>query len=774
MSLVKLTEDRFERFTLVTNPKRTFVSSSASGPTGSVRVFARENRILKETENYLSGGIGPFDETLGVEADLQAVKNATTSALANTLQDYMDAVSDEPLSAKRGKELNIKRLTPSYQIDRDYLRKPALLNVTMPYYRSRYDNMDFSYTNYNALNFFTSSNVPSDSAIIYPGTTASGSNTTLYHPSGAFTLDFQINPRYTTDGELEEFHAGTILHLSSTIAVSLVTGSRRDKFNRPSSFRVLLQLKHSADVDPSEINLSTANNSRVYPEDLVFVSDDNALTLGSWHHVAVRWGTDLQNAGSGSFVIDRKVRGEFNVPSSSIATTGNSLLFVGNYYDAPSTSVPERFFNSTIQSDEGLKLLWSGSLDPQSFTFTHPLNAEIHDIKMYNTYRDISQIRSSSAKGTSELDELLFYLPVHFTRESPRRLRYITQFEKETKTTFDPFNVSLAFQVAGHEINVEGFVRDFVTGDYPRLYNLTGTVHSSDTTLSASDKLYTDENFRKRNLTILPCDNGKFIPDFQLLASGTTSSRVVSGSAVEKFQSDLGGLDLKSITLRNLLSDDVLQTAVSGQLESEVYGASPEAPWIPVGEVPTVFQRTRDSDSNQITIFNVPSVFYGRRILPGSVILTDNDITGSAGKVSINLRDNGKGSLYRADASGSHSQWNSVGNVFYNEGVILLKSPHLNFFGKHSFRMEFKGERKVFVSNISVPADAATINSSSNPTYTALSASANANDEDSKFVYITNLTFHDNNLNVIARTSLAQPIVKRSSDRIVFKVKMDW
>jgi len=56
MSLVKLTEDKFERFTLVTNPPRTF-SSSSLGVTGSVNLFARENRILKESETYFSSSL---------------------------------------------------------------------------------------------------------------------------------------------------------------------------------------------------------------------------------------------------------------------------------------------------------------------------------------------------------------------------------------------------------------------------------------------------------------------------------------------------------------------------------------------------------------------------------------------------------------------------------------------------------------------------------------------------------------------------------------------
>ena len=41
-------------------------------------------------------------------------------------------------------------------------------------------------------------------------------------------------------------------------------------------------------------------------------------------------------------------------------------------------------------------------------------------------------------------------------------------------------------------------------------------------------------------------------------------------------------------------------------------------------------------------------------------------------------------------------------------------------------------------------------------------------------VIITGINFHDDNLNVVARSQLAQPIVKRSEDRFLFRTKIDW
>ena len=68
------------------------------------------------------------------------------------------------------------------------------------------------------------------------------------------------------------------MHLSSTFAISLVTGSRRDEFGYPSAFRIMLQLSHSADVSPSLVtyNKNSSSGSRKddanYPNNLIFLS----------------------------------------------------------------------------------------------------------------------------------------------------------------------------------------------------------------------------------------------------------------------------------------------------------------------------------------------------------------------------------------------------------------------------------------------------------------------------------------------------------------------
>ena len=130
--------------------------------------------------------------------------------------------------------------------------------------------------------------------------------------------------------------------------------------------------------------------------------------------------------------------------------------------------------------------------------------------------------------------------------------------------------------------------------------------------------------------------------------------------------------------------------------------------------------------------------------------------------------------LFRsANSNSPNCTWNAVGTIYYNEGIIAIKSPHLYFFGKENFEVSFKGEQNIHVLKLDVVAPVNHLNSSSNPTFIKVPSTLNANEYDSNFVYITGINFHDDNLNVVMKTQLAQPIMKRHSDKIAFRVKYD-
>ena len=835
MSVIRVTKNDVETFTLVTTPSRSYTSSSTVGSQGSVKVFPRRSSIEKDsdktfffndTQNSALVDFN-FESTAKGIRDAVRTKRKIGQSVFNDVQNYLSYVSGTV--PKKIETLDIERFTPTTRLTKYTLIKNNVKDVLMPYYRVGSPHSHWAYTNYHSLNFFKAFEeaqdfVPPDSVLLYPNsydsdiTGSAGYFSGSYCLNDAFTFDFYINPRYNQK-QSGHFKAGTIFHLSSSYAVSLVTGSLKDYNGNPDGFRLQLQLSHSADYAPS------AANPGAYPYNLIFLSDDNALRYNNWHHVVIRWGTTSINYGTGSFIIDGVNRGNFVIPSGTISSlsTANALnpdvLCIGNYYEGRNygTSAQSLFFGVRPARRDGLDQLTSDDVQdlPTTFQFRHPLQAEVHDLTIRRYFLSDREMLATGSRGIG-LDakvkkNIAFYVPPFFVENTTVK-RYVgdhggilqTPFFEIDGSTDDPFNVAMSFGVNGHYINLDNFVKDFATDRFPRLLNLTASTINYTTTAQEANKfLYDSALVKKRNLTILPCDDGNFDPNYELLAAETSRN---------KFSDPNGSVDYSYINLDNLITTASLENGgvSAGAPEdyvAQMYGPNPETPGvepglayksyiaavtaslaaatqdadfdrgIQKGAPLTIYQRTLDPSSNQVTFFNISNLYYGKRILPGSFEIKDSSLSGSHGSVSITLRDDSMGNLYRADSLTSHATQNSVGNIFYDEGVVVVKSPHLYFFGKNQYEISFKGVQNIYSTKYEIVAPAGLLNSSSNSSYIEnadkLKASGDPLDTDT-FVYISGLNFHDENMNVVAKARLAQPIIKREGDKILFKVAFDY
>jgi len=88
--------------------------------------------------------------------------------------------------------------------------------------------------------------------------------------------------------------------------------------------------------------------------------------------------------------------------------------------------------------------------------------------------------------------------------------------------------------------------------------------------------------------------------------------------------------------------------------------------------------------------------------------------------------------------------------------------------------MSFKGEQNLHVLRLETLAPQNYLNSSSNPSFMPVASTARPNEPDPNFVYITGINYHDDNLNVVMKTQLAQPMMKRHSEKLLFRVKFDF
>lgn len=782
MSIARLNPDDFETFTLETNPKRTYTSSSLYGVTGAVNLYAIRSDSFKDVHpsSYFSASFFNDHNIDGLRKDVQDASLAGTN-IFNSLTTYIDGVTAQQSSLRQQQQLNIYRFEPPFKFNTNTGRKLTVINSLMPHYRSIYPMANFSYVNYHCLNFYTASNVPSDSVFLYPNPPRPGdSSITDYGVSGSFSFDFWIKPKYTVDEVDGAYRPGCLLHLTNSYAITLHSGSSKDVNGRPDAFKLLLQVSGGTNVAPDAVTTLT---------DYTFFSADNALSLNEWSHVTIRWGGSNYNYGSGSFIINDVNKGNFVITSAmALGISGAglipdpSVLCVGNYYQGVNDNTTNSlhwFFGGGTAIREGLYDFMSGDdsqYEPISYLFNYPLNAEIHELKIYERYLNTNEITTLSTKGAKLETDLRFYLPPFFTEESPIRTYIngeggvpVTPFFTKDGTTGHPFASELAFGCGGHFINLENYVRDFATGRYPRLLNLTSSLYNQtmNTALSANTILYSTGSNVKRQYTILPNDNGSFYPNFDLL-------RLLGGTS---FVDDLGVYSPGLISLRNMITesypDHVLSedNAITIDMQG---GNNPDNTGAIPGSGLTIYNRTRDPSSNQVVLFDISNMFYGNRIKPLSFVLTDIDMSGSDGKIKLTIRDDGNGNLYRADADGAHPTWASIGNIFYDEGVILLKMPQLYFFGSKQYECTFEGMQNIHVLSINAYARPMQLITSSYMNYQTGSIEDLANVDDPNYVFISEVLLHDDNLNVIGRTKIAQPVLKRSAEKFKFVIKMDF
>tara|TARA_A100001011_G_scaffold399016_1_gene505786 strand:- start:11981 stop:14461 length:2481 start_codon:yes stop_codon:yes gene_type:complete len=826
MSLFKLDKTYFDTFKVLTKPVRSFASSSAGGAVGSVRVFPQTSLGMKDLKSdmtvEISGSEAPNADSLmavyqaiGEEFNVSSSNPDFTSGFG-LLENYMEKVNSASVSAKMQKQVEILRFEPSFKFTSDTLRKRVIESVLFPYYRVQYgSSCNWAFSNYHSLNFFTTDptleeqySVPTGSVLIYPASSSNFIQST-YLPSGAFSFEFYINPRYSNFSPGGTYQAGTLFHMSSSYAVSLVSGSSVGPDGLTNGFRLLLQLSHSADIPPSSCSLGVVTPSGTNNHDLVFSSSDNSLLLNNWHHCCIRWGGTTTQNGTGSFVIDNIERGTFSIPSSSkIQQTqwyadnpAPNALFVGNFYEGQNNQdvgldsganedYITQFFHPAVAYRDGIQNFYPGidkdslipeNQDPDDYRFNHPLQAEVHELKIYDKYRTDAEIITGSAYGVENIlseSNLQFYVPPFFVKNTNQREIFQTPFQTAYGSTDDPFNVPLSFGVGGHYLNLENFTKEFVNGVWPRLFLLSGsTIDDSTGWLSCNNFLYGTGSVRKRNLTILPCDNGKLMPNFQILSQSVTSS-----AGMSLFVDDIGVRNLSLVSLKDLLptgsiGEGILGSETPGSLSSELAGPTPDDPSIPAGQILTIYNRTKDPSSNEVSFFDASNLFYGKKIDPRSFTIQDESVTGSGGRVKITLTDNGAGSLYRSDCTGSHPEWASVGTLLYDEGIAVVKDPCLPRFGVDQFKVNLRGQQNIYVLQMSIPAYGGELGYSRNPTRVGndnLRPSPTAADADNRFVYMTNVNLLDENLNVICKSNFSQPIIKRDDEKFVIRIRLDF
>jgi hypothetical protein len=791
LSIIKLNESNFQNYIIRTRPHRRYVSGS-DGIEGDVQLFVDASPRLKDLDPTFSDE--PYDGANIEDVLNNIIVTPWEGNQINGLESYLAAVNEHPQGERQLKRQEILRYEPGVKLDKNFLSKRIIKEVLFPFYRNVYASLQWAFTNYQCFNFFDGDNVDSEAALIYPGVDPNDVQAqNLYVPNDDFTISFWIKPKNQRKDIDAEIKPGTVLHAHSNFAISVVTGSSKGNDGFADKYRLLMQFGPSSLTPPNEFDTSSDDPTSSGDDQFAWMTSDNSLLEGHWNHVCIRWPGPSYNDGLGTVHINGIKDSEFGEISTSPFDPSNSYaLFIGNFYDAFNSGASDarNFFNSAAASREGVTQINSPfDEDPSSYVMNHPLNAELFDVRIYDDYIKDSIILDVLRKGPTNLSGLLFYLPVLFVRDTRLRKILQTPFQETDGSTEDPFNVSVSFSVGGYDPNTENFVKDFARKEFPRLWKIFSRTIDDQVDaegITANDLLYKDldlgvvvtspvEN-RRKLYTVLPCDNGLFTPNHALIESETNNT--------VRFNDSFGNVRLDLVNLDDLVSTDGLlfgpqtlsnlNSAGGSTLFPELEGASPEDPSVAPGVALTVLRRTGDPSSNEIVIFDISNMFYGDRIEPGSLIMIDEDPAYLTGEFGFVLKDDGQGRIYRADTKSKVATWNCVGNVLYDEGLIVIKSPMLRFFGKNGYTIEFRGDRNVYVLEVSVPLEMNQHNVSNNPTYRDLRPNANFNENAERFTYVTGVQLHDDNLNVVARANLAQPVIKKDNDRYVIKLRIDF
>jgi len=190
------------------------------------------------------------------------------------------------------------------------------------------------------------------------------------------------------------------------------------------------------------------------------------------------------------------------------------------------------------------------------------------------------------------------------------------------------------------------------------------------------------------------------------------------------------------------------------------------------------------STTTRFRVITIPEIYFDREILSGSFTGSDLDSAGD----SRTLYDNGRGGVFSGSLSGT-----LVGNIFYSEGLIVLKGGGLqdagenNDFGEDSptnfkWKVDFNGTHTIPTKIFRCRAPAGQLNASTNESFFYIPPTGSDHQFRSEKVkvltssltYVTQIGLYNDRYELVGVAKLAQPIRKEEAQDILFRVRLDF
>lgn len=172
-------------------------------------------------------------------------------------------------------------------------------------------------------------------------------------------------------------------------------------------------------------------------------------------------------------------------------------------------------------------------------------------------------------------------------------------------------------------------------------------------------------------------------------------------------------------------------------------------------------------------IISIPRHYFSNRIKEKTFEAHDRDLFGTYGALSAKLKDN-KGMLYRAECNTKVADWNFIGHILYRDGLATILHPSYSSIFEVAREFSFTGIHNLYTTQVMVPLKEGLAFSRNKSYVKEKYLSDEFFDQDERFVLISNMNIHDEDLNIVAKANFAKPIVKRESDNMLFKVRLDF
>jgi len=237
-------------------------------------------------------------------------------------------------------------------------------------------------------------------------------------------------------------------------------------------------------------------------------------------------------------------------------------------------------------------------------------------------------------------------------------------------------------------------------------------------------------------------------------------------------------------------------SSLHGRLQN--FNSSQRPIWTPNDNADFITQKklipSSQATINEFRVVHIPSLYYGRAIATGSVRLECNSFLSQS--IQRILVDDGRGGLYLSGSATSASfpadkenyrgvHWNKVGNVFYSEGLIVIRDPALLNFGEVNpssqmpndlLRVSFAGQQRVPTKVFMCRINGAATNASNNSSFTTFDSGSNKLRviRDNPTTYVTAVGLYNKERKLVGIAKLAQPVRNRERDKINVRLKLDF